>query len=239
MIECESLPTQHAAPNEFNEPDLDLVLPRIADRLSEKFVGVFSPETVHRFVAESCLALQRTARVQRYLPALTERFAAERLAALGQAEGLIAKDCPEVLFVCVQNAGRYQMAAALLEHYAAGRVHVRSAGSKPAAEVSSAVWVVMTEMGINFDAGALVFPKPLTEDVLRAADIVVTMGCGDACTVYPGKRYLDWNLADPAGQQLSTVRQIRDDIGRRVRFLLAEIDNARPPTHTSVEGELT
>jgi protein-tyrosine-phosphatase len=118
-------------------------------------------------------------------------------------------DLPEVLFVCVHNAGRSQMAAALLRHHAAGRVMVRSAGSAPADSVNPAVTAVMVEVGIDLSRQ---FPKPLTDEDVRAADVVVTMGCGDSCPVYPGKRYLDWELDDPAGQDVEFVRPIRDEI---------------------------
>ena len=127
---------------------------------------------------------------------------------------------PEVLFVCVHNAGRSQMAAALLEHHAGGRVRVRSAGSTPAREVNSAVVAAMAELGIDVSAER---PKALTEDAVREADVVVTMGCGDACPVLPGRRYEDWELLDPAGLPLERVRPIRDEIDRRVRVLLNEL----------------
>jgi arsenate reductase (thioredoxin) len=129
-------------------------------------------------------------------------------------------DTPEVLFVCVHNAGRSQMAAALLDHHAEGRVHVLSAGSEPADRVNPAVVAAMDELGIDV---AKEFPKPLTDEVIRAADVVITMGCGDACPIYPGKRYMDWELADPAGKGVDEVRPIRDEIDRRVRELLAEL----------------
>ncbi|WP_425569649.1 arsenate reductase ArsC [Pseudonocardia yuanmonensis] len=129
-------------------------------------------------------------------------------------------DVPEVLFVCVHNAGRSQMAAALLDHHAQGRVHVRSAGSTPADEVNPAVREVMAEIGLDLSKE---FPKPLTDDVVRAADVVISMGCGDACPVYPGKRYLDWDLTDPAGKSPEEIRPIRDDIDNRVRALLTEL----------------
>ncbi len=132
----------------------------------------------------------------------------------------MAKRIPEVLFVCVHNAGRSQMAAALLDHLAGGRVHVRSAGSTPAAELNPAVVRAMQEIGLDVSNE---FPKPLTDEYVRAADVVVTMGCGDACPVYPGKRYLDWDLPDPAGKGLDEVRPIRDEIDRRVRELLAAL----------------
>ena len=129
-------------------------------------------------------------------------------------------DVPEVLFVCVHNAGRSQMAAALLDHYAAGRVRVRSAGSAPATEVNPAVVAAMDEIGIDLSQA---FPKPLTDEGARAADVIVTMGCGDACPVYPGNRYLDWQLADPAGKGVEAVRPIRDALAPRVRALLDEL----------------
>lgn len=132
-------------------------------------------------------------------------------------------DAPEVLFVCVHNAGRSQMAAALLDHHARGRVHVRSAGSAPASEINPAVRAAMAELGLDLSKE---FPKRLTDDAVRDADVVITMGCGDACPVYPGKRYLDWNLPDPAGQPLGVIRGIRDQIDARVRHLLVELDLA-------------
>jgi len=127
---------------------------------------------------------------------------------------------PQVLFVCVHNAGRSQMAAALLDHHAAGRVRVRSAGSVPADEVNPAVVAVMAEVGLDLSKE---FPKPLTDDVVAGADVVITMGCGDACPIYPGKRYLDWDLTDPAGLPIEQVRPIREDIDRRVRALLDDL----------------
>jgi protein-tyrosine-phosphatase len=129
-------------------------------------------------------------------------------------------EAPEVLFVCVHNAGRSQMAAGLLDHHAHGRVHVRSAGSTPADEINPAVVAAMLEVGIDLSKE---FPKPLTTDAVVAADVVVTMGCGDACPVLPGKRYLDWELDDPSGLSVEEVRPIRDEIDRRVRGLLAEL----------------
>ncbi|MEY7971377.1 arsenate reductase ArsC [Saccharomonospora xinjiangensis] len=127
---------------------------------------------------------------------------------------------PEVLFVCVHNAGRSQMAAALLHHHAKGRVQVRSAGSQPADRLNPAVVEVMAELGLDLSQQ---FPKPLTTEAVQTADVVITMGCGDACPIFPGKRYLDWALDDPAGKPVEQVRPIRDDIDRRVRGLLAEL----------------
>jgi protein-tyrosine-phosphatase len=134
-------------------------------------------------------------------------------------------DVPEVLFVCVQNAGRSQMAAGLMSRRAQGAVTVRSAGSDPAEEINPAVVEAMAELGIDLGEE---FPKPLTDEVVRAVDAVITMGCGDACPIYPGKRYLDWELEDPAGKDLETVRAIRDEIDARVQGLLAELVPGRP-----------
>lgn len=193
---------------------------RIVDNLVPAFIGVYSYETVTRFVTESFTQLAQAARVATFLPVLTERFAKDRLRALARAEGVIVSDVPEVLFVCVHNAGRSQMAAALLDHHAAGRVHVRSAGSAPADRVNPAVAAALAEIGLDISKE---FPKPLTDEVTRAADVIVTMGCGDACPVYPGKRYLDWQLPDPAGKPLEEVRPIRDEIDRRVQELIGEL----------------
>jgi protein-tyrosine-phosphatase len=132
----------------------------------------------------------------------------------------IVTSVPEVLFVCVHNAGRSQMAAALLDQQANGRVQVRSAGSEPAGRINPAVVDAMREVGLDL---ANEFPKPLTTDAVHAADVVITMGCGDACPIFPGKRYLDWKLDDPAGQSIDVVRRIRDEIGARVEALLAEL----------------
>jgi arsenate reductase (thioredoxin) len=198
-------------------------LARSIQSLAEEFRGIFSPETVERFVAESIDRLSG-ARVVDFIPLFVHRFARQRLRALGQARGVIGKAVPEVLFVCVHNAGRSQMAAALLDHHARGRVHVRSAGSDPAEQINPAVAAVMAEWGIDLSRE---FPKPLTDEFVRAADVVITMGCGDACPVYPGKRYEDWQLQDPAGQPVEVVRGIRDDLDRRLQGLLAELVPAR------------
>jgi protein-tyrosine-phosphatase len=158
--------------------------------------------------------------VKAFVPVMVERFARERLRALAQAEGAVAKDKPEVLFVCTHNAGRSQMAMALMDSKAGGRVHVRSAGSTPAEEINPAAVEAMAEVGLDLTKE---FPKPLTDEVVRAADVVITMGCGDACPIYPGKRYLDWDLDDPAGKSVEGVRPIRDELARRVTGLLAEL----------------
>jgi arsenate reductase (thioredoxin) len=135
----------------------------------------------------------------------------------------IHKEQPEVLFVCVHNAGRSQMAAGLVKLRSGGRIHVRSAGSTPADEINPAVLEAMAELGVDMSEE---FPKPLTDEVVRAADVVITMGCGDACPIYPGKRYEDWELTDPAGQELEVVREIRDEIDERVQKLIGELLHA-------------
>ena len=203
------------------------LLQRISSRLGERFAGVFAGETVERYVFESYTALARTAKVTTYLPATTEHFASDRLNALAKSKGAITADSPEVLFVCVQNAGRSQMAAALLTVEAKGKIHVRSAGSLPAAELDPAVVTVMSEMGLDVSQN---YPKPLTDDVVRASDVVITMGCGDSCPIYPGKRYEDWDLPDPAGQPLQVVREIRDQIHDRVKALVASL--TKETTHS-------
>jgi protein-tyrosine-phosphatase len=159
--------------------------------------------------------------VKSFVPLFVHRFARERLRALGQVQGAITKTMPEVLFVCVHNAGRSQMAAGLTHALSGGRVHVRSAGSDPAEEINPAAVEAMAEFGIDLSQE---FPKPLTDEVVEAADVVITMGCGDACPIYPGKRYLDWEVDDPAGQPIETVRAIREDIRGRVEGLLQELN---------------
>jgi len=190
-----------------------------AENLAHEFRGVFSEETIARYMGES-LDLLGNSRINVFVPVLAHRFARERLKALAQAEGTMTKEQPEVLFVCVHNAGRSQMAAGLVKLRSEGRIHVRSAGSAPGEEINPAVVEAMTELGVDMSEE---FPKPLTDEVVRAADLVITMGCGDACPIYPGKRYEDWELDDPAGQDLETVRRIRDEIDARVQKLVAEL----------------
>jgi arsenate reductase (thioredoxin) len=192
---------------------------RAIEALHEEFRGIYSLETIERFVDQS-IDRMAGARVVDFIPLFVHRFARERLRALAQAQGAIVSDVPEVLFVCVHNAGRSQMAAALLDHHARGRVHVRSAGSAPADQINPAVAAAMDEWGIDLSRE---FPKPLTDEFVQAADVVITMGCGDACPIYPGKRYEDWELQDPAGQPVEVVRGIRDDIDARVQQLLGEL----------------
>ena len=226
--------TEVTSPGQGRKALPGLLMPRAqltatARELAAKYEGVFSSQTVERYVFEPYTALRRTATITTHLPVLARRFAADRLHALAQADGHVAKDVPEVLFLCVHNAGRSQMAAALLAHHAAGRVHVRSAGSAPATGINPVAVEAMSEVGIDL---AQEFPKPLTDDVVAAADVVVSLGCGDACAIYPGKRYLDWTVNDPDGQDLDTVRTIRQDLDTRVQELLARLTNPTPTAAT-------
>jgi protein-tyrosine-phosphatase len=192
----------------------------VARDLAYRFSSTFSAETVTRYVSESYLLLSQRARVRAHLAPLTARYAADRLDALASAQGLTLRGTPEVLFVCVQNAGRSQIAAAYLRHLAGSAVHVRSAGSDPAAAVHPRVIDTLAEVGIPVSDD---FPKPLTDEVVQAADYVVTMGCGDACPVYPGRRYMAWELDDPLALDDEGLRAVRDSIRTRVEGLLDEM----------------
>ncbi|MCC2030289.1 arsenate reductase ArsC [Microbacterium sp. YMB-B2] len=192
----------------------------IVSDLAYRFNSTFSRETVASYVAQSFLLLSQRARVREHLLTMTARYAADRLDALATAQGLSLRDTPEVLFVCVQNAGRSQMAGAFLRHLSGGKVHVRTAGSSPAETSHPRVEVALAEVGVELWGE---FPKPLTEDVVRAADYVITMGCGDACPVFPGRRYMEWDLADPLELDDQGLRVVRDDIRRRVLGLLVEL----------------
>lgn len=208
----------------LSETYLPMELPPVADRiardLSYRYSSVFSAETVTRYVAESYALLAERARVTTHLASLTARFAADRLSALAAAEGLVLRGTPEVLFVCVQNAGRSQIASAVLRQLAGERVHVRTAGSAPASIVHPEIIEILDEIGVPIAAE---FPKPLTNEVVQAADYVITMGCGDACPIYPGRRYMDWELDDPVGLDRAGMRRVRDEIVSRVQALVAEM----------------
>mgnify|MGYP001086776187 CR=1 FL=1 len=217
-----------AVPGEEERPSVPLaVLPpavtTIIDDLSYRFHNIFAPETIARYVVESYLLLANRARVQAHLMSLTARYAADRLEALASVRGLRLHRSPEVLFVCVHNAGRSQMAGAFMRHFAGNRVHVRTAGSEPSDETHPRVVAAMEELGIPVWGE---FPKPLTDEVVRAADYVVTMGCGDACPVFPGRRYLDWDLEDPLAFDDAGLRSVRDEIRERVVHLLDEMGQA-------------
>ena len=196
------------------------VLSRVVDKLASRFAGIFAAETVDRYVFESYTALARTSRVLAHLVPRTERFATDRLTALATAKGAIERTAPEVLFVCVQNSGRSQMAAALLKARAGDRVNVRSAGSAPAEQIDRHALEVMQRRGLDLSGE---FPEPLTDDVVRAADVIVTMGCGDSCPLYSGKRYLDWAVTDPAGKSLAETERIAVEIESRVEALLDDL----------------
>lgn len=192
----------------------------IIDDLARSYEGLFSRASVAAAVAQARSLLEPVSTIKTYLPILVARQAKEQLMSAAQAQGRITKAVPEILFVCVHDAGRSQMAAALAEHLSAHRVHVRSAGSAPAGQINPRVVEVLAERGIDLHTA---YPKPLSDSVVRAADVIVTMGCGDACPIFTGKRYEDWDVADPAGQPIEVVRDIRDDIQSRVTALLRQI----------------
>jgi protein-tyrosine-phosphatase len=189
--------------------------------LQRRWQGRMNVETIERFLAESLDMLVANARVTTWLPVLVERLTNDRLRALVRLETPRVDLNPSVLFLCVHNAGRSQMAAGFMRHLAGPRVDVFSGGSEPAAQLNGAAVAAMAEKGIDISRE---LPQPWADEVVRAADVIVTMGCGDACPVYPGKRYVDWELDDPAGRTVEEVRPIRDDIERRVRALLAEME---------------
>ncbi len=191
-----------------------------AVHLEREFAGTFGRETVERFVIDSLDQLAPGNRVPAFLSLLTERFARDRLNALAKIEGLRPTDRPSVLFMCVHNAGRSQMAAGWLRHLAGDRITVYSGGSEPTDQINPAAVAAMKEVGIDITNE---FPKPWTDEIVRASDVVVTMGCGDACPLFPGKRYEDWQLDDPAGRDVADVRPIRDDIRVRVEELMASL----------------
>ena len=193
----------------------------IATELTYQFEGIFTREQITDAVQQARAALQPQSRIPTFLPILVTRHAKELLTAAAQASGAIAKTVPEILFVCVHNAGRSQMAAAIAAHLAPGKVHVRSAGSKPTGEINPVAIQALRERGIDLTNTS---PKPLDDRVVHAADIIITMGCGDTCPVYPGKRYEEWDVADPAGQPLAVVRDIRDDLTSRVSALLRQLN---------------
>ncbi len=205
--------------------DTRLALRSAAHRLTGEFHGVFGPETIELFLTSSYDQFAGRATVGHFLPLLAERFARQRLRALAKVEGRSSNGLPIVLFLCVHNAGRSQMALGWFNHLAGDRAVAWSGGSEPGLEVNPSAVEAMAEVGIDITAE---FPKPWTEEIVRAADVVVTMGCGDACPIFPGKRYLDWELADPEGKGVEAVRPIRDEIGDRVRGLLAELDVVVP-----------
>ncbi len=203
----------------LSDRDHEIRLQREIQRIAQEFRGIFGEATIDRYVRESVETFAGS-RVKDYVPLFVHRFTRERLHALAQVQGLLPKERPAVLYVCVHNAGRSQMAAALTERLSGGAIAVWSAGSAPGDEIHPTVVTAMAELGLDLTGE---FPKPLTDEIVRVADVVITMGCGDACPIYPGKRYEDWPVADPAGQPLEAVRAIRDDIRARVQRLMAEL----------------
>ena len=192
-----------------------------AERLQRRFAGELNAETIERFMTDSLDTLVQRATTSTWVPLLAERFARDRLRALIRLEADAGSLNPSVLFLCVHNAGRSQMAAGWMRHLAGDDVDVFSGGSEPADKVNQAAVDAMAEIGVDISGE---IPQPWVDEIVRAADVVVTMGCGDACPVFPGKRYVDWEIEDPAGKTVEDVRPIRDDIEQRVRNLMAELD---------------
>jgi arsenate reductase (thioredoxin) len=220
--------TETPAPlTKHSHPDLSidqqLAMRTAATRLEDEFQDTFGVETIERFLHSSYDQFAGRATVPNFLPLLAERFARQRLNALARVEGKITDTKPTVLFLCTHNAGRSQMALGYFNHLAGDQAVAWSGGSEPGSEINPAAVQAMAEVGIDITGE---FPKPWTDEIVQAADVVVTMGCGDACPVFPGKRYENWELPDPAGQSVEAVRPIRDDIEERVRRLLADLNVA-------------
>lgn len=192
---------------------------RMTAELVVEFEGVFAQGSVAR-VVEDTMQRMGEITVTRFVPLLVQRFARDRLLAAAQADGLISRFMPNVVFICSANAGRSQMAAAIANHVSQGGVRAWSAGADPAGHIDLAVIESMAELGIDM---TFEYPKPITPEILLAADVVVTMGCDDACPVVPGPRYRDWHITDPRGRDLDDVRRIRLDISNHVLDLLKEL----------------
>jgi arsenate reductase len=196
-----------------------LLIRQAARRLGEEFDGTFNAETIERYITDSQTKLESRAKFATWLPILIERFTRDRLRALARLE-VGTLDKPAVLFLCVHNAGRSQMAAGWLRRLAGDTVDVFSGGTDPGLETNKTAIAAMAEVGIDI-AGE--YPQPWTDEIARAADVIVSMGCGDACPIFPGKRYEDWPLTDPSGQPIETVREIRDEIRSRVEELMTSL----------------
>jgi arsenate reductase len=203
--------------------DQQVALKTAASRLTGDFEGTFGVETIERFLHSSYDQFAGRASVPNFLPLLAERFARQRLQAVARIEGLQSDGKPVVLFLCVHNAGRSQMALGFFQHLAGDAAIAWSGGSEPGVEVNPAAVAVMAERGIDISAE---YPKPWTDEVVRAADVVITMGCGDACPIFPGKRYEEWVLDDPAGLDVAAIRPVRDEIEYRVVALLEQLEVA-------------
>jgi len=200
--------------------DQNLALHTAAARLSDEFANIYGPETIERFLHSSYDQFATGSTIPNFLPLLAERFARQRLTALARVEGHHDDGRPVVLFLCVHNAGRSQMALGFFQHLAGANAVAWSGGSEPGIEVNAAAIGAMAERGIDISGE---YPKPWTDEVVRAADVVISMGCGDACPIFPGTRYENWDLDDPDGLDVVAVRPIRDEIERRVRGLLDEL----------------
>lgn len=200
--------------------DQNLALKTAAESLRREFTDMFGTETIERFLHSSYSQFAGRASIPNFLPLLAERFARQRLKALAKTEGKALSGTPTVLFLCTHNAGRSQMALGFFQHLAGERAVGWSGGSEPETELNTAAVQAMAERGIDITQE---FPKPWADEIVQAADVVITMGCGDACPIFPGKRYEDWTLEDPAGQQLDDVRPIRDEIEAKVRKLLEQL----------------
>jgi arsenate reductase len=201
--------------------DQQHALKTTAARLHTDFGEHFGVETIEQFLHSSYDQFAGRATVPNFLPLLAERWARQRLTALARVEGKITDTTPTVLFLCTHNAGRSQMALGFFNHLANGQAVAWSGGSEPGTEINPAAIAAMAEVGIDITRE---FPKPWTEEIVKASDVIVTMGCGDACPVFPGHRYEKWILPDPNGQSIDAVRPIRDDIEQRVRRLLTELN---------------
>ena len=211
---------RHARPQHLITLDQQVALRTAAANLQQRFEGIYGVETIREFLYSSYDDFADRASTVAWLPLLAERFARQRLTALARVEGRSDSTVPVVLFLCVHNAGRSQIAMGWFEFYARGRAIAWSGGSAPGTEINPAAIEAMAEVGIDISQE---YPKPWTEEIVRAADVVVTMGCGDACPVFPGTRYEDWVVDDPADRCVEAVRPIRDEIERRVLTLLDQL----------------
>ena len=201
--------------------DQQLALSAAASRLQDEFGEQIGMETIEKLLHSSYDHFAARAKIPNFVPLLAERFTRQQLQALSRIEGTSADGKPTVLFLCTHNAGRSQMALGFFTQLAGAQGLAWSGGSEPETELNPSAVEAMAEVGIDITGE---YPKPWTGEIVQAADVVITMGCGDSCPVFPGKRYEEWELPDPAGQSVEAVRPIRDDIEQRVRRLLTELD---------------
>lgn len=216
--------TKPTAPPTGHRPDVAVelhhALRTAAARLAEEFAGIYGEQTIERFLRSSYDRFAARSTIPNFLPLIAEKFARQRLQAIAKIDGHRTDGGPVVLFLCTHNAGRSQIALGFFTRYAGRAATAWSGGSEPGHEVNPVAVAAMAERGIDISGE---FPKPWTDEIVQAADVVVTMGCGDTCPVFPGKTYQDWDVTDPAGKDIGQVRVIRDDIERRVRDLLAQL----------------